>query len=65
MNRWFFGNHFYNHYNAARLSDEQLRDRYLLNQARMMRCLRGGPFSYPFGQPGMCFSSYQTKLLQS
>ena len=62
----FFGNHFYNHYNAARLSDEQLRDQYLLNQARIDALPQGRPFfAYPFGQPGMCFSSYQTKLLQS
>ena len=62
----FFGNHFYNHYNAARLSDEELREQYFLNNRKILQYRNGRSlFAYPYGQPGMCFSERQTKLLRS
>ena len=62
----FFGNHFYNHYNAARLSDEELREQYFLNDRKILQYSNGRSlFAYPYGQPGMCFSERQTQLLRS
>lgn len=62
----FFGNHFYNHYNAVQLNDEELHQQYLLNDRRLMEYSNRRPlFSYPFGQPETCFTRRQTELLYS
>lgn len=62
----FFGNHFYNHYNALQLDDEELHRQYSLNDQRMMGYPNRRPLvSYPFGQPGICFTPQQTQLLHS
>ena len=62
----FFGNHFYNHYNAAKLSDDELRQQYLLNDQKIRRYPNGRTyFAYPFGQPNLCFTERQTELLRS
>ena len=62
----FFGNHLYNHYNAAQLSGEDLREQYLLNEQKILEYKNGrSMFSYPFGQPGTCFSPRETQLLHS
>lgn len=62
----YFGNHFYNHYNAAKLSDEELRQQYLLNDQKILKYPNGRSyFAYPFGQPNLCFTDRQTELLRS
>lgn len=62
----FFGNHFYNHYNAVQLNDEELHQQYFLNDQRMVGYSNRRPlFSYPFGQPETCFTRRQTELLHS
>lgn len=62
----FFGNHFYNHYNALRLSDDELRQQYLLNDQKISKYRNGRAlFSFPFGQPKICFTPRHTKLLHS
>lgn len=62
----FFGNHLYNHYNAAQLSEKDLREQYLLNEQKILKYKNGRSiFAYPFGQPGRCFSARETKLLYS
>ena len=62
----FFGNHLYNHYNALQLNDEELRQQYLLNDQKMAGYSNRRPFfSYPFGQPEVCFTLRQTELLHS
>lgn len=61
----FFGNHLYNHYNAAKLSDEALSEQFRLNQQRIDRMPQGRPFfAFPFGQPGMCFLPHQPLLIE-
>ncbi len=62
----FFGNHFYNHYNAFQLSDEELHQQYFLNDQKILRYNNGRSlFAYPFGQPSICFTQRQTQLLFS
>ncbi|OGX37434.1 MAG: hypothetical protein A3C36_01075 [Omnitrophica WOR_2 bacterium RIFCSPHIGHO2_02_FULL_52_10] len=62
----FFGNHLYNHYNAAKLSDDELRQQYLLNDQKILHYPNGRSyFAYPFGQPNLCFTDRQTELLRS
>jgi hypothetical protein len=61
----YFANHLFNHYNCARLTAEELRDIYLKNQVELEKYGNAVPiFSYPFGQPGSCFNSQTSKLLQ-
>ena len=61
----FFGNHLHNHYNAIQLSDEELRQQYLLNDQKILKYSNGRSlFAYPFGQPGICFTMRQTELLR-
>lgn len=60
----FFGNHFHNHYNAVQLNDEELYQQYFLNEQKIMGYGNGRPLcSYPFGQPGICFTQRQTEML--
>jgi len=53
----FFGNHLYNHYNAATLSAEELRAAYRSNEEFLSEYPNYLPFfAYPFGQPNLCFN---------
>ena len=62
----FFGNHLYNHYNAVQLNDGELQQQYFLNDQKIMGYSNRRPlFSYPFGQPEICFTRRQTELLHS
>jgi len=60
----FYGNHLYNHYNAARLSDDELKEEYRENQEWINQYSCGRRlFAYPYGQPGSCFTPQNTKVL--
>ncbi len=63
-NPWvFIGNHLYNHYLAAQLTDEELRQQFNKNEKWLRNFPRGCPvFAYPFGQP-VCFRQGQTERL--
>jgi len=62
----FFGNHLYNHYNVARLSDEEMYQQYSLNDQRIQEYSNGRSlFAFPFGQPDTCFTERQAELLCS
>ena len=60
----FFGNHLYNHYVPLLLSDQEFLDLYQLNRDEL-DCYPNyrNLFSFPFGQPGTCFSNHQIELL--
>lgn len=60
----YFGNHLFNHYNAAVLRDDELIDAYEAN----VRRLREYPnfidfFSYPYGQPGTCYDARTERVI--
>lgn len=60
----FYGNHLFNHYVPLLLSDGEFLESYSKNAIE----LKGLPnyrnvFSFPFGQPGTCYSEEQVKLL--
>lgn len=60
----FYGNHLYNHYNAACLAEDELREQYYQNQKSIDQFSCGRKlFAYPFGQPGSCFTARQTQIL--
>ena len=62
----YIGNHLMNHYNAAILSQNDLKNQYLLNESEISRFENYVPFfSYPFGQPLSCYNSETHKLLFS
>lgn len=59
-----FGSHLYNHYNALTLTEEELTDSYLRNEAELKRYANYVPlFAYPFGTP--CFSSKTDKIIKT
>ncbi len=62
----FFGNHFYNHYNTLKLSNDEIKEQYTSNEIRILKYSNGRRFfAYPFGQPGLCFNDSQTQYLRS
>jgi len=62
----FFGSHFYNHYNAARMTQEELSEQYVKNDERLRLLPQGRSIlAYPFGQPDLCFSAVTTMKLFS
>jgi len=62
----FFGNHLHNHYNVLTLSEEELKEEYLLNEEKILGYPNGLPlFSYPFGQPKTCFNEHSTERIFS
>ncbi|HIJ85843.1 MAG: polysaccharide deacetylase [Magnetococcales bacterium] len=62
----FIGNHLFNHFNAAILSDSQLTDAYLQNnQALSTYRNHLNMFSYPFGQPDSCYNKRTHRTLRS
>jgi hypothetical protein len=53
-----FGNHLYRHFNAENLTDGDLLEQHGLNAAALTGFANSRPvFSYPFGQPGTCYSA--------
>ena len=60
----FFGNHLYNHYVSILLTDKELLEYYNRNEDEL-KCYSNyrNLFSFPFGQPGTCFSEHQIELL--
>lgn len=60
----YLGNHLYNHYNAAGLTETRLRTEYRMNQAIIDAHPRGTRlFSYPFGQPETSYNEETTRVL--
>ena len=61
----YLGNHLYNHYNATVLSDVELCRMYELNRLALDQFDNArNVFSYPFGQPGLCYSPRTHAVLQ-
>lgn len=53
----YLGNHLYDHYNAANISEKKLTDLYLKNQSELNSYSNSTNFfSYPFGQPDSCYT---------
>ena len=60
-----FGNHLFNHWNAAALSSEELEEQYSRNEhALSMLQNKVNLFAFTNGQPETCFSSRDVDLLQ-
>lgn len=61
----FFGNHLFNHYNAAMIDDQELRSAYLRNFETLQKFSNTvNFFSYPYGQPGVCFDERTLGILK-
>lgn len=61
----YLGNHLYNHYVSALMSDDEFITEYLHNEQELEKyCNHINMFSFPFGQPGSCFSEHQIELLK-
>lgn len=61
-----YGNHLFEHWNAAALSPEELRDQYLRNEAALSGfAARVNLFAFTNGQPDTCFSKRDLALLKS
>jgi peptidoglycan/xylan/chitin deacetylase (PgdA/CDA1 family) len=60
----YLGNHLYNHFNAANISVEKLKRQYLKNHVLLKRYSNFvNLFSYPYGQPGTCFTMSTDKII--
>lgn len=60
----FYGNHLFNHYVPLLLSDGEFLESYSKNAVELKRFPNyRNVFSFPFGQPGTCYSYDQVKLL--
>ena len=60
-----FGNHLFNHWNAAAISDGELVSFYRRNQDCLARLSSARPiFAFPNGQPGTCFRPESVVLLR-
>ena len=60
----YFGNHLYNHYNAASLSKEEFEIQFMKARDFLMEYPNYIEFfSYPFGQPGTCYNTATEKWL--
>lgn len=61
-----YGNHLFEHWNAAALSSEELKDQYLHNEAELSSFSgRVNLFAFTNGQPDTCFSTRDVALLKS
>jgi peptidoglycan/xylan/chitin deacetylase (PgdA/CDA1 family) len=61
-----YGNHLFEHWNAAALSSEELKDQYLRNEAELSSFSgRVNLFAFTNGQPDTCFSTRDVALLES
>ncbi|MFH1441060.1 MAG: polysaccharide deacetylase family protein [Candidatus Omnitrophota bacterium] len=62
----FLGNHLYNHYNAAILTPEDLKDSYITNENKLRKYSNNiNCFSYPFGQPQTCYNAQTDRVIFS
>ncbi len=60
----FYGNHLFNHYIPVLMSDERLIRSFVKNREELEKYPNSrNLFSFPFGQPGSCFSERQVGLL--
>ena len=60
----YYGNHLYNHYVPALMSENELIQEFIKNNDALNRFPNyRNMFSIPFGQPGSCFLQSQVKLL--
>ena len=60
----FFGNHLFNHFVPAQLSDDEFVRSFSINQAELKKYPNSRlMFSFPFGQPGTSFSERHINLL--
>ena len=61
-----YGNHLFEHWNAAALNPEDLRKQYLLNEAELSSfSSRINLFAFTNGQPNTCFTERDVKLLKA
>ena len=61
----FLGNHLYNHFNAAAISEEELTIQYLKNVKTLSQFDNFvNIFSYPFGQPNTCYNKETDDLIK-
>ncbi|MBK26565.1 MAG: hypothetical protein CME70_21375 [Halobacteriovorax sp.] len=61
----FFGNHLYNHFNAASQDSDFLSYLYLENAQHLDRFKSAlSYFSYPFGQPDLCYNNDTIRLIE-
>jgi peptidoglycan/xylan/chitin deacetylase (PgdA/CDA1 family) len=62
----YLGNHLYNHYNAARISKPELISNYVVNNSILNRYKNSiNFFSYPYGQPNLCYTDETHAILFS
>lgn len=62
----YFGNHLFNHYNSLTLSPDELKESFLKNEFELKKFKNYVPFfSYPYGQPKICFSHETTQLIHN
>ena len=62
----YYGNHFYDHWNAAALSKDELSQQYLLNKNALEKYLSAINFvAFTNGKPGICFSSRDVDILKA
>ncbi len=51
-----YANHMFNHWNAAALTDTEVKSQYLSNETELKKYKSVSPlFAYPNGQPGTCY----------
>jgi peptidoglycan/xylan/chitin deacetylase (PgdA/CDA1 family) len=59
------GNHLFDHWNAAALSPDELREQFERNQAELSRLRNHSQlFAFPNGQPGTCWSSRDVGIVR-
>jgi len=62
--RFFWGNHFYNHYNAPALTSQELVEQYRENEIELKKFESSlNFFAYPFGQRKVCYSQETNDLI--
>ena len=62
----YYGNHFYDHWNAAALSKDELSQQYLLNKNALEKYVSAINFvAFTNGKPGTCFSSRDVDILKA
>jgi len=60
-----FGNHLWNHYNATKLSDEDLIISFDKNEKELLKLNNNsGFFAYPFGQPITCYNLRTNQIME-
>lgn len=60
-----FGNHLFDHWNSAALSETEFKEQYLKNAVALEELnVTSNYFAFTNGQPGTCFGQREIKLLQ-